>query len=176
MFHSEPDEPYSVTPLDEWYNRHYGSLQHTANEYPGEVLYKGRPIMNWIGSWLDSLIYEFGPPDVDGIVWEGGTYGYAYGNWEVVFVKAYAGDYIDFIYGCPAAITVDGATLDKNRGGLVGIFGNPEYEGWEEDYGGETYYMLFSYQGPYYVLFDLLFELDDPNGKAYQFWIFYATD
>jgi hypothetical protein len=143
------------------------------NVSQGDVLYNGKPIINWLGSGLVYLRDEFGVPDIDGIVGEGEAYGYMYGNWDVVFVNAYDGDYIGFIYGQPAAIMLNGVTLDTNRDQLIRLFGTPVYEGWgDEDYYAahgmdNAYFMQFIYQG-----ISISFELDDPNGKAYSFSVY----
>ena len=140
---------------------------------PGKILYNGKPIMNWLGSRLVYLPDDFGAPDIDGIVGEGEAYGYMYGNWDIVFVNAYDGDYIGQIYGQPAALTINGIPLDTNRDQLASLLGTPVYEDWgDEDYyaahGMDNAYTMQFSQGNY----SISFELDDPNGRAFSFRIY----
>ena len=134
-----------------------------------EILFDGKPVLTWLGSRLVYLHDEFGPPDIEGVVGEGGVDGYVYGSWDVVFVNAYDGDYIDSIYGRPAFLTLNGATLNQNRDGLIALFGAPYHEDWINNYGIDIYYITFIYQEAYSISFDL----STPDSNANQIWVSY---
>ncbi|MCL2163749.1 MAG: DUF2628 domain-containing protein [Oscillospiraceae bacterium] len=141
--------------------------------YQREVLYDSQPILNWLGARLADLRIGFGAPDFEGVVWEGGTYGYNYDGYNgVTFNKSQYGEDIEAIWGSPAALMLNGATLDKNREELIGLFGTPAYEGWIDNYGENVYFIRFYYQGAYSISFDLF----NPYDKAHEFWIYYADD
>ena len=141
----------------------------TAN--PGEILYDGVPIMSLLGSRLADLRGILGNPDFEGVVWEGGTYGYRYdifGDFDgIVFNKSEQGEHIEAIWGNPAALTFNGTTLNMDRDGLVSLLGNPEDENWIEDYGIETYFIL--YINPEGIA--ISFRLNSPNDRAHEFFI-----
>ena len=160
-------------PLDDWYNQSYDDHGTSKSVVQGEILYGGKPILNWLGSSLPDLRGEFGNPDIEGVVWEGGTYGYQYNsNGFITFNKSQYGEDIEAIWGSPADLAYNGTTLDKDREGLVRLFGDPIFENWFDDYGEETYSMSFHYQGQY----SLLFLSTDPDDKAHEFWISYLDD
>ena len=168
LYWSYPDEEDIL--LDDWYSENYGDSQPIIQ---GVILYSGKPLLNWLGSSLTDLRGEFGNPDIEGVVWEGETYGYQYNrNGGITFNKSKYGDDIEAIWGNPANLTYHGDTLNTNREGLVSLFGTPIFEDWNDDYGKETYYMLFYYQDKY----SLAFESTDPDDKANEFWISYLDD
>ena len=143
----------------------------TATSNAGEVLYDGVPVLNLIGSRLADLRDLLGNPDFEGVVWAGGTYGYRYdvfGDFDgIVFNKSEQGEHIEAIWGNPAALTFNGTTLNMNRDGLVSLLGNPEDENWIEDYGIETYFILFI--NPEGIA--MSFRLSSPNDRAHEFFI-----
>ena len=136
------------------------------NAHPVEILYDGEPIVNWLGSRLSDLRMGFGEPNYKGVVWEGGTLGCSYDG--ITFNKSEYGDDIEYIWGEPAAITFNGTALDLNRGGLVGLFGPTDYEGWYESFGYEAYAIHFTVQEVYTISFST----EDPSSPAFEFWVY----
>jgi hypothetical protein len=173
---------YEGTAWKIWINYYYGddgSSDDYYNEddsYPDEIIYNGKPLLNWLGSRLADLREEFGSPEVEGVIGEGGAYGFRYEDIE--FVKYEQGEAIESISGMPSSLSINGITLNTNRNQLVSFFGNPVYEDWgDESYyaslGMENSYRIsFNYQGKY----SISFELDDPNGKAWSFYIYYNNN
>lgn len=137
-----------------------------ANRTQGEVLYKGKTITNWIGARLKqkTLQDEFGAL-VDTGKARGGDYRRYDGITFFIDVKR---DEIISIGGTKLEMfTVNGVTLDKDRAGLVRIFGNPQKEG--QVMGGDdegAYYMAYDY-----MRYSLTFYRSSPNGKVQWFEI-----
>lgn len=134
--------------------------------YSGEVLYKGKTITNWIGARPKQkpLQDEFGA-----LVATGKARGGDYSNYDgITFFINVKRDEIISIGGANLELfTVNGVTLDKDREGLVGIFGNPKKEG--QVMGGDdegSYYMAYDYMGH-----SLAFYRPSPNGKVKSFEI-----
>lgn len=140
-----------------------GNSVTTESSNLERILYKGEAIIYWMGSGLANLRDVFGEPDAEGIVGEGSAYGFRYED-GTAFVKREQGEDIEYIIANPSSFSVDGVTLDTNRDQLVRLLGEPDSEGWINDYGTDAYYVKFIYQGKYAVWFTL----DDPNGKAYD--------
>ena len=134
--------------------------------YQGEVLYKGKTITNWIGARLKqkALQDEFGAL-VDTGKARGGDYRRYDGITFFIDVKR---DEIISIGGTNLEMfTVNGVTLDKDRAGMVRIFGNPQKEG--QVMGGDdegSYYMAYDYMG-----YSLTFYRSSPNEKVKWFEI-----
>lgn len=134
--------------------------------YQGEVLYKGKTITNWIGARLKqkTLQDEFGAL-VDTGKARGGDYRRYDGITFFIDVKK---DEIISIGGTNLEMfTVNGVTLDKDRAGMVRIFGNPQKEG--QVMGGDdegSYYMAYDYMG-----YSLTFYRSSPNEKVKWFEI-----
>lgn len=132
----------------------------------GEVLYKGKTITNWIGARprQKPLQDEFGAPVATGKA-KGGDYRRYDG---ITFFINVQRDEILSIGGTNLGLfTVNGVALDKDRAGLVRIFGNPQKEG--QVMGGDdegSYYMAYDYMG-----YSLTFYRSSPNGKVEWFEI-----
>ena len=69
----------------------------------------------------------------------------------------------------PETFIVDGATLDKDRDGVVRIFGTPTDEGWVNYYGDDEYFMTYE-KGSYGFSFSML----SPNESGSFHVGFYA--
>lgn len=142
------------------------AVSSQANKTPGEVLYKGKTITNWIGARprQKSLQDEFGA-----LVATGKARGGDYRSYDgITFFVNVQRDEIVSIGGTNLELfTVNGATLDKDRAGLIRIFGNPKKEG--QVMGGDdegSYYMAYDYMG-----YSLAFYRSIPNGKVEWFEI-----
>lgn len=125
----------------------------------GEILYKGKTIINWLGKRPKGLWDEFGSPSSTGKA-RGGDYRSYDG---ITFFINVEKDEIVYIGGANLELfTVDGVTLGKDRVGLIGILGNPQKEG--QVIGGDNeglYYMTYAYNG-----YSLTFYGSNPSGKV----------
>ncbi|SFL98111.1 zinc ribbon domain-containing protein [Pelosinus propionicus] len=137
-----------------------------ANKTPREVLYKGKTITNWIGARprQKSLQDEFGA-----LVATGKARGGDYRRYDgITFFINVQRDEIVSIGGTNLELfTVNGVSLDKDRAGLIRIFGNPQKEG--QVMGGDdegSYYMAYDYMG-----YSLAFYRSSRNGKVEWFEI-----
>ena len=158
-------------PSDDLYNDIYSQTVRAISSPPeDEILYNDKPILNWLGLRLADLRDQFGAPDFEGVVWEGGTYGYSYDG--ITFNKSQYGEDIDAIWGSPGTLIIDGVTLDMDREELINLFGSPVFEDWNDDYGEVTYYIKFCYHETYFISF----ELNDLYDKAFEFWIRFADE
>lgn len=133
---------------------------------PGEVLYKGKTITNWIGARprQKPLQDEFGS-----LVAAGKARGGDYRKYDGItfFINAQKDEIISIGGTNLDRFMVNGVTLDKDRAGLVRIFGNPKKEG--QVIGGDnegSYYMAYNYMG-----YALTFYRSSSNGKAEWFEI-----
>ena len=132
------------------------------------ILFDSKPILKWIGSSVADLRDGLGSPDFEGVVWEGGTYGYSYDG--INFIKSDNAEVITHIFGTPSLLMCNGTTLDKNRDGLVSLLGSPVFEDWFDNYGEDGYYIKFIIQGIYIATFYMY----SPNEQAYDVRISYA--
>lgn len=143
---------------------------NASNSYPGEVLYKGIPINQFLYNVADDIKNAFGTPSDEGVFasgyaidYEGISFAFNYYNGQDVVLR------ID-VYD-PSVLNVNGATLDKNREGLVAALGDPIFDDWVEDDIGEASYDMEYLQmdGPFPVLITIL--MSDPADKAYYIGI-----
>lgn len=130
----------------------------------GEILHKGKTITNWLGKRPKGLWNEFGAP-----LNTGKARGGDYRSYEsITFFINVKSDEIIYIGGTNLELfTVNGVSLNKDRAGLISIFGNPQKEG--QVIGGDnegSYYMAYDYMG-----YSLVFYRSNPNGKIEWFEI-----
>lgn len=140
------------------------SVAQTNTQKPTseEIIYKGKTITNWLGKRPKGLWDEFGTPSSTGKA-RGGDYRSYDG---ITFFINVQRDEIMYVGGTNLELfTINGDTLDKDRAGLISIFGNPRKEG--QIIGGDNegaYYMAYDYMG-----YSLVFYRSNPNGKIEWF-------
>lgn len=129
-----------------------------------EILYKEKTIINWLGKRPKGLWDEFGAPLNTGKA-RGGDYRSYDG---ITFFINVQRDEIIYIEGTNLELfTIKGVALNKDRAGLISIFGNPQKEG--QVMGGDNegaYYMTYDYEGC-----SLVFYRSSPGDKVEWFEI-----
>ncbi len=131
----------------------------------GEVLFKGKPVVNWLGARSKYLYDVFGAPvrgtPVNGDLYNGGEY---YGYDGIAFVIDYQTDGIGWIIGTANSLELNGVTLDKTRTEFIDTFGEPSYEYLDEEFSGDYIieYLLWGEPRPIVVTI----ALPDSKSKA----------
>lgn len=133
---------------------------------PGEILYNGEPIAHLLGRKLEELDKVFGAPTggtpVDGSLFFGGT---EYCSYDNIYFTSEQG-YIDLISGDASHMTVNGTTLDKDRAGIIALFGEPVLEedvpGFEDEGIADCHVMQYNL----YNMYVISIEMPDVNSKA----------
>jgi hypothetical protein len=134
--------------------------QSSGNATANEVLYNGIPVLSFLDNStypLRDLSNVFGSP-TNSVV---DTVMQSYFNEAAIW-----GEFLGYreigIFDL-SALTVNGVSLDKDRDGLVNIFGIPIFDGIEEDIWGDQVWRL-KYQ-------DMTFTFRSPVNKAHSFMI-----
>lgn len=134
----------------------------TSEAATGDILYGDRPVVSLMGIAMEELYPILGTPVEGPMVYEGTEY-YAYDGIEF---SGEAG-YVDYMRGDASRLTVNGTTLEKDRAGIIAIFGEPvleeEMPGFEED-GIAGYYVMEYMLQEYWCV--LRIELPDADGIA----------
>jgi hypothetical protein len=145
--------------LDDWYNSTYGNAGTPGKNYPGEIVYAGIPIYQYLYMTEGDLVNTLGMNTTR----YGGTGGYRWSDFDgMIFTYS---DFVEVIDASnPSLLTVDGVTLDKNRNDLTKILGIPSFEDWWEsyDYNYRMEYILWD--TPFPVL--IIIGLPNPDDKA----------
>lgn len=138
------------------------SPAETSEAATGDILYGDRPVVSLMGIAMEELYPILGTPVEGPMVYEGTEY-YAYDGIEF---SGEAG-YVDYMRGDASRLTVNGTTLEKDRAGIIAIFGEPvleeEMPGFEED-GIAGYYVMEYMLQEYWCV--LRIELPDADGIA----------
>lgn len=138
------------------------SPAETSKAATGGILYGDRPVVSLMGIAMEELSPILGTPVEGPMVYEETEY-YAYDGIEL----SGEGGYVDYMRGDASLLTVNGTTLEKDRAGIIAIFGDPVFEeempGFEED-GIAGYYVMGYMLQEYRCV--LRIELPDADGIA----------
>lgn len=105
------------------------------NPYPGEVLYKGIPVLSFFNSGYYDALGLIGDPLKEELVDSDSTlFRYDYDAMQI-FAYAQTGELTSVVATDPSAFSMNGITLDKDRAGIIKIFGNPSAEWDDRGYG-----------------------------------------
>lgn len=99
-----------------------------------KITVKGVPVSSLIGVPINAITYWWGEPLEKNTEFEN-TY-FRYDGFYLAFGRT--GNIYNVIID-PEMCSVNGQTLNKNKGGIAEILGTPAYEGWSED-GYNVYY------------------------------------
>ena|GEM_PF-1677335 len=129
--------------------------------YPGEVLYYGVSLSQFLGEPKQKWIDTFGEPD-----WEHDWYLMYEGRFAPIFnSQEYPYEIYSIVGITPSMVEVNGVSLDKTRIEMIDIFGEPSSEYYDEGYGDTwTYGYNYTYDIGRYS-FTVTFE--DTGGKPY---------
>ena len=134
---------------------------------PGELLFNGMPVLGFMDLPYDDVIDILGEPiDLSEVAWFGVFAEYAD---MTLFFPNETNELANFIARNPGAFAIDEVSMAKTREELIGIFGEPIYEGEYEPYEGHI--MIFEI-GDYCFWFTLLNE----GGRVISFEIWDTTN
>lgn len=144
-----------------------GADNGAKNTYEGQVLYNEQPIANLLSIETEKLYDIFGTPisgtPVDGSLLYGGT---EYCSYDGISFTIDSFGYIDSITGDASLMTINETTLDKDRAGIIEIFGEPileeEVPGYENEVIADHYVMQYILNE--YIILSIKFP--DINSKA----------
>jgi hypothetical protein len=141
-------------------------VQQSVN--PGEIVYSGIPVYQYLYTTTDEIKNYLGTPSFEGgaqagyyLEYDGISFGFEEYDGTPISVT-------EISVWKPNLLTVDGATLDKNRNELANLLGAPIFEDWMEneyDAGTFTYQMEYLlWDAPFPLL--IIIELPDTDSKA----------
>jgi len=162
LFHYRSPGNAAFEPLDDWYNR-----EHRLRD-PVIITYGGKPITPLMGKSLNEAVSILGAPEASSEDDRGVVQSISYGG--IVFWIS--GGCLDSLESYdPGALEANGASLDKNRAGLVGLLGTPAHEGWSEGaYGAENVFYMSYDLTDCWAYFEFL---DGPDSTPYMVLITY---
>jgi len=152
-----------IEPLDDWYysNHAYGDV----DDYPVGLSYRGIPVSVLLSYSRISMANALGRDfTIDSNHYQYTIFSYA--DIEFLFDEDYgAQGSVSRIFADPRALSIDGVTLNKNRNGIVALFGTPWYEEVERyDDGPNIATVMYSF-ADYYLVFKF-FEPDPAYSVA----------
>jgi len=129
----------------------YNSGVSDSGMTDSDILYKGIPLRSFFNQPAANVVQSLG--------WSAGT-----DRDDDIRLYTVAGDIETAEVENPALLTVNGISLNKNRDGLIGLFGEPTEESNSSGYS-------MRYEFPYYAI---NFELGEPNSAAWRVSIYPA--
>jgi hypothetical protein len=123
-------------------------------------MYNETSVYTYLGMDINQVMKKLGPFEYDDYYQGGILKGYYVGDSFIGFIHNDEGK-VTWIIANSGLIKFNGVTLDKDRAGLIGILGEPLYEGFDEEYG--DYYMNYDYESHF-----LRFLMDSPDDTAHR--------
>ena len=119
----------------------------TTFAYHREILYQGIPAIEYLNGSVDGIRRILETSVEDGVQ-----------NYEEIFFWVKDHEIENIFSWVPSEFSVNGATLDKDRDGIVAVLGNPIYERWDEGEGTDEYVMFYDFSE-----YRVIFSMWDPN-------------
>ena len=156
-----------------------GATICTGYDFEGEPLYKGEPLLRFLGRPIADVVKVFGQPTMDD--WYEGVQCYGYNDNEIIF---YFGGYTSesgtklsdkthYVAAAPRTLEIDGKNLNMNRAELVKTFSYPYKEEGFFNAMDEVYQFIITYNG---TNFTMRFHMDPPEEKVRYIEIFPKQD